>query len=210
MLLQYHIKVLIIISVSVVNNSLPEMKIKMPVPVSKRRQLQKQKLTSVLFQNMTSGLSIVKENHLRKSKILAVGETNIYALSKLIIPRVRSSVMIVQAAGSPHMADISQYSAVRIHAYVLKRFGKIWSLFSRMVQRSVPGSLRVTSVKCFEILAFSPHGKVMVVDGRRKLFPVFMVEVGHIIIEDAVVIRKGKLFWRRILLRKCGVVLLAV
>ena len=72
------------------------------------------------------------------------------------------------------------------------------------------GSLRVTSVKYFEILAFSVHGKVVGVDGCRKLFPVFMVEVGHTLVEDAVGIRKGELFWRGKILCKCGVALLAV
>ena len=118
--------------------------------------------------------------------------------------------MIIQAAGSPHMADISQYWAVRIHAYVLKRFLRIRLLFSRLVQRrSVPGSLRMVTLKCFAVLAFSPQGTASV-DGRGKFFPIFMVEVGHVLVEDTVVVRKGKLFWRRVLLRKCGVTLLAV
>lgn len=73
----------------------------------------------------------------------------------------------------------------------------------------MPGSLRLVALKIFAVLSRSPHGMVGV-DGRGKLFPIFMVEVGNVLIEDAVVIGKGKLLWRGILLHKCGVALLPV
>ena len=105
---------------------------------------------------------------------------------------------------------ISQSSTVRIDAYVLKWCLETWSLFSRTAQRrSVPGSLRMVTLKDFAVLAFRPH-RMVSVDGRGKLFPIFMVEVGNVLIEDAVVIGKGKLFWRSVLLHKCGGALLPV
>ena len=73
----------------------------------------------------------------------------------------------------------------------------------------MPGSLCVATLKAFAVLAFSPHGMVSV-DGRGKLFPIFVVEVGDVLTEDAVVIGKGELFWRGIRLYKCRVALSAV
>ena len=73
----------------------------------------------------------------------------------------------------------------------------------------MPGSLRMVTLKGFAVLAFSPQGTASV-DGRGKLFPIFMVEIRDVLIEYAVVIGKGELFWRGVLLHKCGVALLAV
>ena len=118
--------------------------------------------------------------------------------------------MIVQGAASPPMVNNSQYWAVRIHAYVLKWFFRIRLLFSRLVQRrSVPGSLRMVTLNGFAVLAFSPQGTASV-DGRGKLCPIFMVEIGNVFIEHAVVIGKRELLWRGVLLHKCGIALLAV
>lgn len=108
------------------------------------------------------------------------------------------------------MANISDSSAVRIHVYVLKRCVKTWPLLFRPAQRrGVPGSLCVVNLKAFAVLACSPLG-MLSIDGRGKFFPIFMVKVRDIFIEDAAVIGKGKFFWGGILLHKCRLALLAV
>ena len=73
----------------------------------------------------------------------------------------------------------------------------------------MPGSLCVVTLKAFAVLVCSPLGMVSI-DSRGELFPVFMVKVRDIFIEDAAVIGKRKFFWGRILLHQCRFALLAV
>ena len=67
----------------------------------------------------------------------------------------------------------------------------------------------MVALKAFAVLVISSLGMVSI-DGRRELFPVFMIKVRDVLIEDAAVIGKGEFFWRGILLHKCRFALLAV
>ena len=73
----------------------------------------------------------------------------------------------------------------------------------------MPGSLCVVTLRAWAVLVCSPPGMVSI-DGRRELFPIFMVKVRDIFVEDTAVIGKRIFFWGGILLHQCRFALLVV